>query len=114
MKEEVPSVFLDQSVTYQTLETRKPDRSDDAIESATTLLNKTSEYIDNSRNIESKMDWSVSEDIAKENTTNIAFTKIPVPSESFTKLDEIRDKHIENKEAPAILKIEVRISQFFL
>ncbi|KAL2747195.1 uncharacterized protein V1477_005565 [Vespula maculifrons] len=106
VKEEVPSVFLDQSVTYQTLETRKPDRLDDAIESATTLLNKTSEYIDNSRNIESKMDWSVSEDIAKENTTNIAFTKIPVPSESFTKLDEIRDKHIENKEAPAILKIE--------
>ncbi|KAL2725112.1 uncharacterized protein V1478_007785 [Vespula squamosa] len=106
VNEEVPSVFLDQSVTYQTLETRKPDRLDDVNESATTLLNKTPEHIDNSRNIESKMDWSVPENIADENITNTAFTKIPVSSESFSKLNDIRDKHVENKEAPAILKIE--------
>ncbi|XP_035717783.1 uncharacterized protein LOC118439769 isoform X1 [Vespa mandarinia] len=106
VSEEVPSVFLDQSVTHQTLETKKPDRLDDVIESAASLLNKPPEYIDNSRNIETRMDWSVTEDTTEENATNMAFTKIPVSSESFTKLNDIRDEHIENNEASAILKIE--------
>lgn len=112
MSEDDPPVYLDhRSVTYQTLETRNPDGLDDVIESAETLLKKAPDYVDNSRKIEPTMDWSVTkEDIAEGNITNISFTKIPVNSESFAKLNDIRDKRVENKEtSPAIIKIEVRI-----
>lgn len=112
VSEDDPPVYLDhRSVTYQTLETRNPDGLDDVIESAETLLKKAPDYVDNSRKIEPTMDWSVTEkDIAEGNITNISFTKIPVNSESFTKLNDIRDKRVESKEtSPAIIKIEVRI-----
>lgn len=79
-------------------------------ESVSTLLNNTSDYVDNSRDIASNVD---SEDISNDiSMTNISFTKIPtIISESFTKLDVIRDNiekkdNKENNEAPAIIKIE--------
>ncbi|XP_043493679.1 uncharacterized protein LOC122518699 isoform X2 [Polistes fuscatus] len=106
-KEEI--VCIDESMTIT---------SDDVIisklknvdESVSTLLNNTSDYVDNSRDIASNVD---SEDISNDiSMTNIAFTKIPtIISESFTKLDVIRDNiekkdNKENNEAPAIIKIE--------